>query len=101
MPAASVRQPEIRRTVCEDRRLLKIYLDAFTKHQVADSELVELLGAQLRVIVVMIALVEELMPTVDRSAPNYSVRMEGLAKMKSGMAELEQLSKAVEQVSQP
>jgi hypothetical protein len=27
--------------------------------------------------------------------------MEGLAKMKSGTAELEQLSKAVEQVSQP
>ena len=69
-------------------QILKIYLDAFTKHQVADSELVELLGAQLRVIVVMIALVEELMPTVDRNAPNYSVRMEGLAKMKSGMAEV-------------
>lgn len=65
---------------------LKIYLEAFIKHQVADSELVELMSSQLDVAVVMIQLVDEFLPTLDKNDRTYPVRMKGLAQLKHGMA---------------
>jgi len=67
-------------------QILKLYLAAFNQNAVGDSELVELSGAQLRVTVVMIELANEFLPTLDKDDPTYPVRMQGLQRMKNGMA---------------
>lgn len=67
-------------------QILSLYLAAFGQQAVGDSELVELAGAQLRLSVVMIALVNEFLPTLDKDDPTYPVRMNGLRQMKGGLA---------------
>lgn len=67
-------------------QLLQVYLIAFTQKAVGDSELIELLGAQLRVSVVMTELANELLPTLDKNDPSYPVRLQGIQQMKNGMA---------------
>ena len=66
--------------------ILKTYGAAFEKYAVGDSELVELLGAQLRVMVVMNQLVNDFIPTISKDDPTYPVRMNGLKKMKEGLS---------------
>ena len=66
--------------------ILKTYWSAFEKHSVGDSELVELLGTQLRVMVVMNQMVNEFMPTIRKDDPTYPVRMDGLKQMKGGVS---------------
>jgi len=66
--------------------ICKLYLAAFNQQAVGDSELIELLGSQLRLVKVMFELVGEFLPTIDKNDPSYQVRMNGLAQMKSGMA---------------
>jgi hypothetical protein len=66
-------------------RIFMLYGSAFMKKDVRDSEVVELMGAQLRSAVVMIELVDELLPTIKKDAPDYQYRMQGLEKMKGGL----------------
>lgn len=67
-------------------QILKLYLSAFLKKEVRDSELVELIGAQFRATVVVFELVEEFLPTLKKDDPKYQVRMQGLEQMKRGLA---------------
>jgi hypothetical protein len=67
-------------------KLLLVYLPAFQQHNVGGDELVELMGGMLRSSVVIIQLVNEVLPTLDKDDPTYPVRMEGLKAMRSGMA---------------
>jgi hypothetical protein len=69
-------------------QMLKLYFDAFTREKVGDSEIIELLGAQLKAAVVMTSLADELLPTLDRNDPKFPVRMDGLKTMKGGMAQM-------------
>lgn len=56
----------------------KLYLSAFLKKDVRDSELVELMGSLLRSTAVLLELVDELLPTLNKDEPSYEVRMQGL-----------------------
>ncbi len=67
-------------------QILKLYLSAFLKKDVRDSELIELMGAQLRSTVVVLELVDELLPTLKKDDPSYQVRIQGLEQMKRGLA---------------
>jgi hypothetical protein len=64
----------------------KLYLAGFLKKDVRDSELVELMGAQFRLIVVALDLVDEFLPTIKKDDPTYQDRMQGLDRMKRGLA---------------
>jgi len=66
--------------------IAKIYIDAFAKRQVADRDVVELLRALMRLTEVMFDLVDEFLPTLDKTDPQYAVRLKGLEKMKRGSA---------------
>ena len=67
-------------------QVCKLYLAGFLKNDVRDSELVELMGAQLRSTVVMIELMDEFVPTINMDDPTYQVRMQGLDQAKRGLA---------------
>jgi hypothetical protein len=84
------RLPQALESIDAANRILKIYLDAFTRGKVGDSEMIELFGAQLRSSVVMFELLDEFLPTLDKNDPTYPVRMEDLQKMKKGMAHVVQ-----------
>ena len=66
--------------------VLKLYLAGFLKKDVRDCELVELVGSQYRTIVVVLDLVDEFLPTLDRNDPSYPARMQGLDRMTRGLA---------------
>ena len=66
--------------------IFKLYLAAFIKKKVRDSEMIELLGAQLRMVVVNADLMNELAPTLDKGDPAYSARMQGFEQAKRGAA---------------
>lgn len=68
--------------------ILQLYLAAFNKHAVGDSELVELVGVQLRISVEMFRLVDETLPTLDKDDPTYAARMKGLQRMRDGLASI-------------
>ena len=67
-------------------QIFNIYLVAFNQRAVGDSELVDMSGSLLRMSVVMLQLVNEFLPTLDKEDPTYPVRMNGLQQMKSGLA---------------
>lgn len=69
-------------------QLAKLYVKEYLENSVGDSELVEVVGATLRITVVMLELVNEFLPTLDPADPTYPTRMAGLQQMKSGMAEV-------------
>lgn len=64
-------------------QLMKLYLTGFLRQEVRDSELIELIGSQLRLTVVVLDLTDEFLPRIDR---NDQARMRGLEQMKRGMA---------------
>jgi len=66
--------------------ILKLYIAANTKNEVGAMELIELLGLSLRYSKVAIKLTNEFIPSLDKTASDYSVRMDGLAQMKRGLA---------------
>lgn len=68
-------------------QLQMLYANAANQGAVGDSENVELLGLQFRLAALMVGVVDELLPTLDPSDPTYSVRMQGLDMMRSGMAQ--------------
>lgn len=67
-------------------QVLKLYLAAFLAGKVRDSEMIELLGAHLRTSVMNVELVTELLSTLDKDDPTYTVRMQGVEQMKRGLA---------------
>ncbi len=85
----SQRFPDALDYIQSANRIFKVYGNAFiNKQAVGDSELIELLGSQLRVTVVMIDLVNEFTPTLDKNDRTYPVRMLGLQKMRNGFASI-------------
>ncbi|MBN9521123.1 hypothetical protein J0H58_21820 [bacterium] len=66
-------------------QILKLYLGVFVKGEVRDSEMVELVGSQLRATVVALDLVDEFIPTLDKDDPTYSNRMRGLERIRGGL----------------
>jgi hypothetical protein len=80
------RLPDALAYMQSNNEILKLYLTAFNQNAIGADELVELAGAQLRMSVVMIELVNEFLPTLDMDDPSYPVRMEGLKRMKNGLA---------------
>jgi hypothetical protein len=69
-------------------QISKLYLKGLVERATDGREGVELLGAVLRSAAVMVATVDEFLPTLDRNDPSYKTRMAGFEKMKKGMAEV-------------
>ena len=69
-------------------QIFKLYLSAFLKKDVRDSELVELMGAQFRSTAVVLEIVDEFLTTLKKDDPKYQVRMQGLEQMKQGLASI-------------
>lgn len=67
-------------------QVMKLYLAAFLKGEVSDREIVEWLGHQLRLSVVVLDVVDEFAPTIRKDDPRYEVRMQGLEQMRRGLA---------------
>ena len=67
-------------------KIMKLYLSARLRNEVGDSELVELIGAQLYLVVILQEQVGEMLPILDKNDPTYPVRMQGLKQMKQGLA---------------
>lgn len=70
------------------KELFNLYTAAFSSKAVGDSEVVEQVGSLLRTTALMFELVDEFLPTLRKDDPTYEVRMEGLAKMKRGFADV-------------
>jgi hypothetical protein len=83
-----VRMPQAMNYFQASNQINKIYLSAFLKREVRDTELLELMGAMLRSSVAMLEIVDEFLPTINKDDPNYQVRMQGLEKMKRGLADV-------------
>jgi hypothetical protein len=66
--------------------IVKLYASARTTNKEWAAELVELSGAMLRALQLELELVDELIPTLAKDDPTYSVRMAGLEKMRGGLA---------------
>lgn len=69
-------------------QIYKLYLAAYNQRAVGDSDLIELAGSQLRETAILIELINEFRPTLDKNDPTYSVRMDGLKIMRKGMASI-------------
>ncbi len=69
-----------------NQQILLLYRNAFQGNAVADSEVVELMGGQLRLQVVLLGLMNEFLPTLDENDPTYPARLAGVKQMKNGLA---------------
>jgi hypothetical protein len=67
---------------------MKRYTFAFLNHEVRDTEVVEVIGAYLRYLLVQLELADEFLPTLDKADPTYPVRMHGLERMKNALTYL-------------
>jgi hypothetical protein len=67
-------------------QIFKLYYSAFLKKAVSDSEVLELIGAQLRASVMTLDLIDELLPTLRKDDPRHSVRMDALKGVKDGLS---------------
>lgn len=67
-------------------RLLKLYLTAYVKKGVKENDLFELIGARLRLAVVILDLGDEFVASLKQDDPNYQSRLQGLEGMKQGLA---------------
>jgi hypothetical protein len=65
---------------------LKLHLHACLKDRLRDSELVELMGAQFRLLVVMLELLDQFLPTLDKDDPAYQTRIQALEAIKGSLA---------------
>ena len=62
--------------------IVKVYQDSFSKGDVRDTEMIELLGMQLRLTVALQNLTDELIVTLDKQDPAYPVRIQNLGKIR-------------------
>ena len=63
----------------------KLYGTAAIEQQAGSDETTEILGLTLRIAVVLKELSDEVLPTLDKSDPTYSVRAKGLKQMTAGL----------------
>jgi hypothetical protein len=82
------RFPQALRYYQASNQVSKLYLSGFLKKDVRDSELVEIMGSMFRSTVVIFDLVDEFLPTIKKDDPTYQVRMQGLDRMKGGLASI-------------
>lgn len=66
----------------------KVYVAAFMKKAVADSEMIELTGGMLRLVTMMFDLVDELAPSLSKQDPAQAKRLGGLDQMKQGFSKV-------------
>lgn len=66
--------------------IYKIYMAAFAKGEIGDPEIVELMGASLRLMVTMSDIANELLLTLNKSDPTYPIRLGGFEKIKRSFA---------------
>ena len=66
--------------------LLNVYLKSFLDKKTADSEVLEIMGSVLRASVAVMDVTDEFTRTLDKTDPTYKTRMDGLQKMKKGLA---------------
>lgn len=86
--ALGVRMSEAMAFLSASNSVLKVYIGGFTAGQIAGSDLIELLGSQLRTSLVVLELVDELVPTFSKNDPKYQTRMAGLDKIRNGLAQI-------------
>jgi hypothetical protein len=67
-------------------QISKLYLTGFLKKEVRDSEIMEWMGSQFRMTVIMLDLVDEFLPSIKKDDPSFEARMQGLDQMKRGLA---------------
>jgi hypothetical protein len=66
----------------------KIYGVAFMKYGNLSNEMMALVGASLRMAVLMSEVTDEFVAKLDKNDPTYSTRMAGRDRMKNGMANM-------------
>ena len=66
--------------------VLQAYVSGFLNGVTGDSELMELIGSDLRTAAVLLGLVDEELPTIKQDDPNAAGRIAGLEKMRNGLA---------------
>jgi hypothetical protein len=66
--------------------VLQLYVSSFMNGVTGDSELMELIGSDLRTAAVLLQLVDEELPTLKQSDPKNVQRIAGLEKMRNGLA---------------
>lgn len=66
--------------------LLQVYVSSFMKGVTGDSELMELIGSDLRTAVVLLGLVDEELPNIKPDDPGAAGRIAGLEKIRNGLA---------------
>jgi hypothetical protein len=69
-------------------QLVFIYVGALNAGENYDSELIDLTGFQLEWARLLLGIVDEFVPTLDKNDPSYAVRMNGLKTMKQGLAQM-------------
>jgi hypothetical protein len=80
------RMPQAATYLGSINKILKLYITGILKNSTSGSEIIELAGTELRMEVVILELVDEFLPTLDKNDPAYKIRMAGLEKMKRGLA---------------
>jgi len=75
------------------------YVSGLLARTTGDNEMTEISGLILRTSVVMIELVNQFLPSLDPKSPTYPTRIDGLKKMKSGMANV--MLGSIKQISEP
>jgi len=64
------------------------YVAGFIGKEVPGSDVVELMGNQLRTTAILLDLADEFVPRIKKDDPQYQVRMEGLDQMRRGLASI-------------
>lgn len=68
--------------------IMELYVIAFEEQAVGDNEMIELFGAQLRVMTTTLDLLIEFLATIDKDDPTYDVRVQGMVRAKEGAYEM-------------
>lgn len=69
-------------------RMFQTYLMAFNRKDVRDTDMVELVGVQLRCTVIMIKLASEFESSIKSDDPQRQLRLRNLETMKQGLSEI-------------
>ena len=70
------------------KTIVKLYVSAFTADKVEGDDFIEIIGADLRVWQMALELMDEYVPTLSKDDPKYQARMDGIDRMRGGVATL-------------
>ncbi len=73
-------------------QILKLYVGAFAKRAVGDTEVIAILGSAIQATSVTLMLANEFLLTLDKDDPDYAVRLQGLERMRRGLGEVALMS---------